>query len=107
MTGTSDPGAIAVVDGVDGRETNTFWKRLDDLSQPGRVTIRRRGEEVFGPGDVVARLPGTIHCVRNEREAGTVSLHVCCYNLNFTSRSEVDPEQHRKRPVVLKLVRDR
>jgi predicted metal-dependent enzyme (double-stranded beta helix superfamily) len=99
-------GTWAVVAGVDGRETNSFWKRLDDRSQPGHARIRKQGEKVFGPGDVVTLLPDAIHSVRNETDAVTVSLHVYGYNLNLTNRSEFDPEHDVERPVVLKLSGD-
>lgn len=104
-SGSSDPGAVAVAAGLDGRETNTFLKRRDDRSEPGHAAMRRRGEKVFGPGDAVTRLPGTIHNMRNETEAVTVSPYVYRYKVNLTNRS--DSGQTRKRPVVLNLVHER
>jgi predicted metal-dependent enzyme (double-stranded beta helix superfamily) len=96
-------GTWAVVAGVDGAERNTFWDRLDEGSRPGYAKIRKQGEKVFGPGDVLTLLPGAIHSVANESTQVTVSLHVYGYNLNLTTRSEFDPERDVDRPVVLKM----
>jgi predicted metal-dependent enzyme (double-stranded beta helix superfamily) len=98
-------GTWAVVAGVDGDERNFFWKRMDDGSRPGHARIEPRGDKVFGPGDVVTLLPDTIHSVRNETAAVTVSLHVYGYNLNLARRSQFDPERNVELPVTLKMQR--
>ena len=67
-------GTWAVVAGVDGAERNTFWTRVDDGSRSGRAEIRRQGDLVLGPGDVVTFLPDLIHSVVNETARVTVSL---------------------------------
>lgn len=84
-------GTWAVVSGVDGVETNLFWKRVDDGTQPGYAEIRPNGEQQFSAGDVVAFLPHEIHSVLNRTEAVTVSLHTYGKHLNFTGRSQFDP----------------
>ena len=84
-------GTWAVVSGVDGLETNIFWKRVDDGSCPGYAEIERNGEKVFTSGDVVAMLPHEIHSVVNETDAVTVSLHTYGKHLNYTGRSQFDP----------------
>ena len=98
-------GTWAVVAGVDGDERNVFWKRLDDGSRPGHAQIRKQGEKVFGPGDVLTLLPGAIHSVVNDTSQVTVSLHVYGYNLNLATRSQFDPERDLEQPVSLKLER--
>ena len=85
-------GTWAVVAGVDGAETNVFWKRVDDGSRPGYAEIVRQGEKVFGAGDVVTFLPDSIHSVVNETGTVAVSLHVYGKHVNHTVRSQFDPD---------------
>jgi predicted metal-dependent enzyme (double-stranded beta helix superfamily) len=61
-----DHGTWAIVVGVDGREKNVFWERVDDRSRAGFAEVRQVGEKVFGPGDVLVMPAGMIHSVRNE-----------------------------------------
>lgn len=86
-------GTWAVVAGVDGPEKNVFWKRLDDGSRPGHAEIRKQGEKVFGPGEVVSFLPEHIHSVVNETDRVTLSLHVYGKHVNYTERFTFDPER--------------
>jgi predicted metal-dependent enzyme (double-stranded beta helix superfamily) len=95
-------GTWAVVAGVDGPEKNTFWKRLDDGSRPGYAEIISEGEHLFGPGEVVAFLPDDIHSVANETDQVTLSLHVYGKHLNYTGRSQFDPEQKTEMPFIVK-----
>ena len=95
-------GTWAVVAGVDGPEKNIFWKRVDDGSRSGYAEIRKVGEKVFGPGEVVSFLPDAIHSVVNETDRVTVSLHVYGKNLNYTGRSQFDPETNSETPFLLK-----
>jgi predicted metal-dependent enzyme (double-stranded beta helix superfamily)/rhodanese-related sulfurtransferase len=95
-------GTWAVVAGVDGPETNTFWKRLDDASRPGYAEIAWNGEKVFGPGEVVAFLPHEIHSVTNATQAVTVSLHVYGKHLNYTGRSQFDPSAKTETPFLIR-----
>jgi predicted metal-dependent enzyme (double-stranded beta helix superfamily) len=85
-------GTWAVVAGVDGAETNVFWKRVDDGARPGYAEIVRQGAKVFADGDVVSFQPDAIHSVVNETSAVTVSLHVYGMHVNYTTRSQFDPE---------------
>jgi predicted metal-dependent enzyme (double-stranded beta helix superfamily) len=95
----------SVVAGVDGVETNTFWRRLDDGSRPGYAEIQRTGEKRFGPGDVLAMMPDAIHSVVNPTDAVTVSLHTYGMHLNYTGRSEFDPEKNTVGPIQRKVRR--
>jgi predicted metal-dependent enzyme (double-stranded beta helix superfamily) len=95
-------GTWAVVAGVDGPEKNIFWKRLDDGSRPGYAEIRDEGARVFGPGEVVSFLPDDIHSVVNETDRVTVSLHVYGKHLNYTGRSQFDPETNTESPFIVK-----
>jgi predicted metal-dependent enzyme (double-stranded beta helix superfamily) len=98
-----DHGTWGVVVGVDGAENNLFWERIDDGSRSEYAELRRIGEKVFGPGDVVAMPTGTIHSVRNETDRVTLSLHVYGKHINFTPRSQFDPEQRTAKPLIVKL----
>jgi predicted metal-dependent enzyme (double-stranded beta helix superfamily) len=89
----------SVVAGVDGVERNTFWRRLDDGSRSGYAEIRRQGDRLFGPGDVVTLMPDAIHSVVNETGAVTVSLHTYGMHLNYTGRLEFDPDRNTAGPV--------
>ena len=95
-------GTWAVVTGVDGPETNTYWKRLDDGSRPGYAEIEPAGTEIIGPGHVLAMLPTAIHSVENRTSGETLSLHVNGRHLNHTNLTEFDPDRCVVRPVVRK-----
>lgn len=97
-------GTWAVVAGVDGLEKNVFWKRHDDGSRPGYAEIRRHGEKVFGPADVVSFLPDHIHSVVNETDRVTVSLHVYGKHINYTERSGFDPARSIEQPFKVKVM---
>jgi len=95
----------SVVAGVEGIERNIFWKRVDDGTRPGYAEIRRQGDKRFGPGDVLTLTPDAIHSVVNESSAVTVSLHTYGMHLNYTGRSEFDPEKNTVGPVKRKIRR--
>jgi len=84
-------GTWAVVTGVDGPETNIFWRRLDDGSRQGYAEIVEQARKVFGAGETVTFLPDSIHSVINETADVTVSLHVYGKHVNYTVRSQFDP----------------
>ena len=80
-----DHGTWAVIAGVDGVEKNILWHRRGG-------GLERSGEERVGPGDVTAFLPNGIHSVVNESERTTLSVHLYGKNVNFTDRSQFDPD---------------
>lgn len=92
-TPAHDHGTWAVVVGIDGPEKNEFWRRADDGGRPGYAEVEKHAEKVFGPGDVLALPTGAIHSVRNETDRITVSLHIYGRHVNFTARSQYDPER--------------
>jgi predicted metal-dependent enzyme (double-stranded beta helix superfamily) len=93
----------AVVAGVDGPEKNTFWERTDDGSRAGYAELRFVSETVCALGDVVAMLPDDIHAVINETDRVTLSLHVYGKHINYTGRSQFDPNKKTETPFVLKI----
>jgi predicted metal-dependent enzyme (double-stranded beta helix superfamily) len=94
-----------VVVGVDGAERNTFWTRLDDGSRPGKAVIRSHGDRVLGPGEVVTFQPDSIHSVVNDSARVTVSLHVYGKHVNYTTRSQFDPERGTEQAFILRVSR--
>ena len=87
-------GTWAVVVGIDGEECNTFFERLDDCSKPGYAELRKKGERVCQPGDVLAMPSGTIHEVRNKSDRTSLSFHVYGRPLNSTGRVQFNAEDH-------------
>jgi predicted metal-dependent enzyme (double-stranded beta helix superfamily) len=75
---------------------------VDDGTRPGYAEIRRNGEKLFGAGEVVAFLPHEIHSVVNETSVVTVSLHTYGKHLNYTGRSQFDPEARVEKPFLVK-----
>jgi len=94
-------GTWSIVVGVDGDETNTFYKRVDDGSRPGHAELKELSTKSFAPGQVLAMPPHIIHAVRNDSDALTVSLHVYGKNINFTGRSKFDPDRDLEEPFVV------
>jgi predicted metal-dependent enzyme (double-stranded beta helix superfamily) len=92
-TPAHDHGTWGVVVGVEGDELNTFWKRVDDGSQPGHAELEKLSEKIFKPGEAIGLLPSIIHSVHNPSDQISVSLHVYGKNVNHTSRSRFDPEK--------------
>jgi predicted metal-dependent enzyme (double-stranded beta helix superfamily) len=88
--------------GVDGPERNVFYERTDNRSRPGYADLRQIGEQVFGPGEVLAMPDGTIHSVHNDTDRVTLSLHVYGKHINHTQRSQFDLQQHIEKPFIVR-----
>ena len=96
-------GTWAVVAGVDGVERNIFWTRVDDAARPGFAEIRKQGEQLVGPGDVVTFQPDSIHSVVNDTDRVSVSLHVYGRHVNHTHRFRFDPDRKTESPFLLNV----
>ncbi|TWC35691.1 putative metal-dependent enzyme (double-stranded beta helix superfamily) [Pseudomonas sp. SJZ079] len=96
-----DHGTWAVVVGVDGREKNIHWQRVDDGTQAGYAELRKVREETLAEGDVLTMPTGAIHSVLNETANTTLSFHVYGRHLNHTGRSQFDPEQKVEKPFII------
>lgn len=92
-----------VVVGVEGEETETWWRRLDDGSKPGVADLERRSERTLTPGGTSSFLSDDIHTVWNNTDALTLSLHVYGKHINYTGRSEFDPEAGTEKAYVLNV----
>jgi len=52
-------------------------------------------------GDVATCLPNDIHTVWNVGDDVSLSLHTYGRHINFTGRSEFDPEKDEERPYIV------
>ena len=93
-----DHGTWGIVVGVEGDEVNVFWKRIDDGSRPGHAQLQQLQQKVFAPGEALALTPSIIHSVRNDSEHISVSLHIYGKHINFTGRSQFDPDKQTVTP---------
>lgn len=98
-----DHGTWAIVAGVDGPEKNTYWKRLDDGARPGHARLKRSGARVFLPGHVAVFPTGAIHSVWNDSARVSLSLHIYGKHLNYTGRSQFDPEAQTVTPFLVEV----
>jgi predicted metal-dependent enzyme (double-stranded beta helix superfamily) len=96
-------GTWAVVAGVEGTEKNTYWRRLDDRSRPGHAELRACGAKLIRPGGVYILTSDAIHSVTNETRRVTVSLHIYGRHLNYTGRSQFDPQSESEKPFLLAI----
>jgi len=92
-------GTWAIIVGILGCETNTFWTRTDDGDRPGHATLRKDAERSFGPGNVVTLLPDAIHSVVNTTPASTLTIHVYGRNPDHTGRARFDLDRGLEIPI--------
>lgn len=93
-----DHGTWAIVAGVDGIETDTYWRRLDDGSREGYAELEKGVETPVAPGQACAMVTGEIHSVANRTDETTISLHVYGKHVGFIDRSQFDPETNVQEP---------
>ncbi len=82
-----------VVVGVEGEERETWWRRIDDGSKPGYAELERQTENTVGPGGIALVMPEDIHTVWNHGDKVTLTLHTYGKHINYTGRSQFDPEK--------------
>jgi predicted metal-dependent enzyme (double-stranded beta helix superfamily) len=93
----------AVVVGMEGDEQEVNYDRLDDGSQPGFADLKRSGAQVMKAGDLARCYPEHIHSVWNVGKDISMSLHTYGRHINYTGRSEFDPQGKREKPYVIKV----
>jgi len=92
-----------VVVGMEGHEQEDNYERLDDGSKPGYADLKRNGAQVMTAGYVARCYPEHIHSVWNVGKDISMSLHTYGRHINYTGRSEFDPEGKREKPYVVKV----
>jgi len=93
-----DHGTWAVIAGLDGHETNHWWRRIDDGSVPGYARVARAGQERIDPSRIVALPRPSIHSLHNDSDAASVTLHLYGINVDFAERWKYDPNGHTLAP---------
>jgi predicted metal-dependent enzyme (double-stranded beta helix superfamily) len=82
----------AVVAAIEGGEREIMWRRLDDGSKAGYAELQRETETAMTASKVSCLLSDDIHTVWNEGADISLSLHVYGKHINYTERSQFDPE---------------
>jgi predicted metal-dependent enzyme (double-stranded beta helix superfamily) len=93
----------AVVVSMEGEEQETSFERLDDGSKAGFADLKRGEAQVMKTGDVARCYPEHIHKVWNVGKDIAMSLHTYGRHINYTGRSEFDPDAKVERPLKLKV----
>jgi predicted metal-dependent enzyme (double-stranded beta helix superfamily) len=96
-----DHGTWAVIAGLEGRETNHWWRRTDDGSVPGYAKVERAGARPIDPASIVAMPGDAIHSLHNDSGAASVTLHLYGRNVDFTERCKFDPVHNTMAPYKL------
>ena len=96
-----DHATWAVIAGLEGHETNHWWKRVDDGSVPGHADIRRAGKQRIDPDCLVAMPGDAIHSLHNDSDGVSVTLHLYGINVDYTDRHKYDPLRHAIAPYKL------
>lgn len=100
-TPAHDHGTWAVVAGIAGAEKETHWNRIDDGSREGYAELEKTSEAVMTAGMVSCVLEGDIHTVWNVSDEISLSLHTYGKHVNFTGRSQFDPEAKTETPFIV------
>ena len=93
-----DHGNWAVVAGVEGVETDTYWRRIDDGTREGYAKLEKGVVTRIAPGQASAMITGEIHSVVNETDETTISLHIYGKHVGFVDRSQFDPDTNIQEP---------
>ncbi|MGP1375355.1 MAG: cupin [Almyronema sp.] len=76
---------------IGGQEKNTLWRRHADKQHAHR--IQKTEEKTLQPGDIMAFMPGAIHCIEPIGEEMTVSFNL--YGItDYAQRYQFDPANH-------------
>lgn len=96
-----DHDTWAVIAGLDGHETNHWWKRVDDGKTPGLADVRRAGSERIDASAIIAMAGDAIHSLHNDSGAVSTTLHLYGRNVDYTDRHKYDPARHTIAPYKL------
>jgi predicted metal-dependent enzyme (double-stranded beta helix superfamily) len=98
-----DHGTWAVVAGVEGTERNIRYRRLDDGSRPGYAEVSVKSDINAKEGELICMKTGGIHAVRNESDRITLSIHTYGKHVNYTDRSQFDPDTREMKTFTVKV----
>jgi predicted metal-dependent enzyme (double-stranded beta helix superfamily) len=90
-----------VVVGMEGEETETWWRRIDDGSKAGWAELEHQSESAVTAGKVSCLLSDDIHTVWNNSDQVSLSLHTYGMHINHSGRSEFDPEAKTEKPIIV------
>lgn len=74
---------------------------MDDGAKAGYAELQQAGQRVMTTGAVSTCMPDDIHTVWNVGEDVAISLHTYGRHINYTGRSEFDPDANVERPLTL------
>ena len=84
----------AVVVGVEGRELNRHYRRIDDGAQPGTARLEETGSTMVEPGTGVALMPDDIHSIERAGDAPMLHFHLYGRSLeHLPERKQFDLER--------------
>lgn len=86
-----DHATWAIIAGLQGHETQHWWKRLDDGSVPGHAEVERAKAERIDDNSIITMPSEAIHSVHNDSGELSVTLHVYGMNVDYTDRHKYDP----------------
>lgn len=89
-----DHATWAVIAGLEGHETNHWWRRLDDGSVPGYAEVERAGHKRVDESTIISMPGDAIHSVHNDSGGKSVTLHLYGINVDYTDRHKFDPAAH-------------
>jgi predicted metal-dependent enzyme (double-stranded beta helix superfamily) len=93
-----DHATWAVIAGLDGHETNHWWKRVDDGSRQDYAEVERAGSQRIDPATIIAMPGGAIHSLHNDSGGVSITLHIYGMNVDYTDRRKYDPARHTVAP---------
>jgi predicted metal-dependent enzyme (double-stranded beta helix superfamily) len=102
-TPAHDHKTWGTVVGIDGIETELFWKRKDDGSKAGYADLEFVGKRDLSKDTISTFLGEDIHTVQNDGEKTTLSLHTYGMHINYTGRSKFDPEAQTQEEYVVTI----
>ena len=102
-TPAHDHGTWAVVASIEGKEKETLWRRNDDGAKPGYADLEQGTEAIMAASKVSCMLSGDIHTVWNVSDDISLSLHTYGKHVNFTDRSQFDPETKTAEPYIVTI----
>jgi len=76
----------AVIVGVEGKELNKLYERVDDGSVPGKGAVRQTSEVELSRGKGICLMPEEIHSVHAKGDSTMLSMHV--YGLSMPRQTE-------------------